>query len=142
MNRLGRQLHVYFRWAAPTRRHPVWLDRADLPVRALRRWLEAAEITRGAVFRAVDRHDNVSRVRLSDRSIARLVKEHAKLIGLDPERYAGHSLRAGLATSAADGGASDRAIMRQTGHRSTAMVNRYVREGRLFRDNAALLAGL
>jgi integrase len=112
------------------------------PVRALLRWLEAAEITRGAVFRAVDRHDNVSRQRLSDRSIARLVKEHAALIGLDPARYAGHSLRAGLATSAADGGASDRAIMRQTGHRSTAMVNRYVREGRLFRDNAALLAGL
>jgi hypothetical protein len=51
-------------------------------------------------------------------------------------------LRAGLATSAADGGASDRAIMRQTGHRSSAMVNRYVRERRLFRDNATLLAGL
>jgi integrase len=89
----------------------------------------------------VDRHDNVSLQRLSDRSIARLVKEHAALIGLDLKRYAGHSLRAGLATSAADAGASDRAIMRQTGHRSTAMVNRYVREGRLFRDNAAILAG-
>ena len=71
-----------------------------------------------------------------------LVKEHAVLVGLDPTRYAGHSLRAGLATSAADGGASDRAIMRQTGHRSAAMINRYVRQGRLFRDNAALLAGL
>ncbi|HEY1292775.1 MAG TPA: site-specific integrase [Chloroflexota bacterium] len=112
------------------------------PVRGVQRWLEAAEISRGAVFRAVDRHDNVSSERLSDRSIARLVKEHAELVGLDPSRYAGHSLRAGLATSAADGGASDRAIMRQTGHRSTAMVNRYVREGRLFRDNAAVLAGL
>jgi integrase len=112
------------------------------PVRAVQRWLEAAEISRGAVFRSVDRHDNLSHERLSDRSIARLVKEHAELIGLDPSRYAGHSLRAGLATSAADGGASDRAIMRQTGHRSTTMVNRYVREGRLFRDNAAILAGL
>jgi integrase len=112
------------------------------PVRAVQRWLEAAEISRGALFRAVDRHDRVSRLRLSDRSIARLVKEHAALIGLDPARYAGHSLRAGLATSAADGGASDRAIMRQTGHRSPAMVTRYVRESRQFRDNAAILAGL
>jgi hypothetical protein len=64
--------------------------------------------------------DNVSRKRLSDRSIARLVKEYAALIGLDPSRYAGHSLRAGLATSAADG-SSARASMRQTGHRSPAM---------------------
>jgi site-specific recombinase XerD len=112
------------------------------PVRAVECWLVAAAITRGAVFRAVDRHDNVSRKRLSDRSIARLVKEHAELIGLDPAHYAGHSLRAGLATSATNGGASHRAIMRQTGNRSTGMGNRYVREARLFRDNAALLAGL
>jgi integrase len=111
------------------------------PVRALQSWLELADITKGAVFRAVDRHGNLGN-RLGDHAVARLVKEHAALVGLDPARYAGHSLRAGLATSAADGGASDRAIMRQTGHRSSAMVNRYVREGRLFRDNAALLAGL
>jgi integrase len=111
------------------------------PVRALQAWLELAEITKGPVFRAVDRHGNMGD-RLGDHAVARLVKEHAVLVGLDPTRYAGHSLRAGLATSAADGGASDRAIMRQTGHRSAAMVNRYVREGRLFRDNAALLAGL
>jgi integrase len=111
------------------------------PVRALQAWLELAEITKGPVFRAVDRHGNMGD-RLGDHAVARLVKEHAVLVGLDPSRYAGHSLRAGLATSAADGGASDRAIMRQTGHRSAAMINRYVRQGRLFRDNAALLAGL
>jgi integrase len=101
----------------------------------------AADLASGPVFCAVDRHGNLGD-RLSDHAVARLVKEHAALVGLDPARYAGHSLRAGLATSAADGGASDRAIMRQTGHRSSAMVNRYVREGRLFRDNAAMLAGL
>lgn len=121
---------------------PFGTSELSCPVRAVQTWLAAAEITRGAIFRGVDRHGNLSSDRLSDRSVARLVKEHAQLIGLDPERYAGHSLRAGLATSAADGGASDRAIMRQTGHRSVAMVNRYVREGRLFRDNAAVLAGL
>ena len=113
------------------------------PVRALQGWLECypAELTSGPVFRAVDRHGHLGE-RLGDHAVARLVKEHAALVELDAARYAGHSLRAGLATSAADGGASDRAIMRQTGHRSSAMVNRYVREGQLFRDNAALLAGL
>ena len=63
--------------------------------------------------------------------------------GLDPARYAGHSLRAGLATSAAAGGASERDIMNQTGHRSSDMVRRYIREGNLFhKTNAASLAGL
>jgi integrase len=122
---------------------PYGSSELTCPVRALQGWLECypAELTSGPVFRAVDRHGNLGD-RLGDHAVARLVKEHAALVGLDPARYAGHSLRAGLATSAADGGASDRAIMRQTGHRSAAMVNRYVREGRLFRDNAALLAGL
>ncbi len=56
--------------------------------------------------------------------------------------YSGHSLRAGLATSAAIAGASERAIMNQTGHRSAAMVRRYIRDGNLFRENAAAKVGL
>jgi len=63
--------------------------------------------------------------------VARIVKRRAAAVGLDPERYAGHSLRAGLATSAAAGGASERVIMAQTGHRSADMVRRYIREGNL-----------
>lgn len=71
------------------------------------------------------------------------MKRRAIAVGLDPERYAGHSLRSGLAASAAAGGASERAIMNQTGHRSTSMVRRYIREANLFApDNAASLAGL
>ena len=66
----------------------------------------------------------------------------AVAVGLDPSRYAGHSLRAGLATSAAAGGASERDIMQQTGHRSSDMVRRYIREANLFKSNAASLAGL
>jgi tetratricopeptide (TPR) repeat protein len=81
--------------------------------------------------------------RLSDKAVARIVKRRAKAVGLDPDRYAGHSLRAGVASSAAAGGASERAIMNQTGHRSTEMVRRYIREANLFAaDNAASLAGL
>jgi integrase len=62
-----------------------------------------------------------------------VVKRAAESAGLDSSRYAGHSLRAGLATSAAAAGVSERAIMAQTGHKSVNMVRRYIREGSLFR---------
>ena len=63
-------------------------------------------------------------------------------VGKDAVEFAGHSLRAGLATAAAIAGASERSVMKQTGHRSTVMVRRYIREGSLFRDNAAAKVGL
>ena len=66
----------------------------------------------------------------------------AGVAGLDPEVFAGHSLRSGLATSAAAAGASERSIMNQTGHRSVNMVRRYIRGGSLFRENAAAVVGL
>ena len=78
----------------------------------------------------------VGRARLSDRSVALVVKRSAKRADLDPAGYAGHSLRAGLA-AAAMAGASELAIVAQTGHRSERMVRRYIRDGKLFRDNAA-----
>ena len=71
-----------------------------------------------------------------------VVKRAAQRAGLDPARYAGHSLRSGLATAAAAGGAPERAIMRQTGHRSVEMVRRYIRAGSLFQENAAAFVGL
>jgi integrase len=61
---------------------------------------------------------------------------------LDAAKYAGHSLRAGHATSAAIAGASERSIMNQTGHRSVQMVRRYIRDGSLFRENSAGKLGL
>lgn len=112
------------------------------PVLALQTWLEAAKLIDGAVFRPVDRHGNIKPQRLSDRSVALIVKRHAEAAGLEASNYSGHSLRSGLATSAAMGGASERAIMRQTRHRSLPMVRRYIREGDLFRENAVAQAGL
>jgi len=112
------------------------------PVAAVETWTIAAGIAEGALFRPVDRHGGVSPRRLTAQSVALVVKKRAKAAGLDPARYAGHSLRAGLATSAAAAGASERAIMDQTGHRSVAMVRRYIRDGSLFRDNAAAKVGL
>lgn len=115
---------------------------ATCPVRAVQEWRSVAGIAYGPLFRAVSRHGVVSRQRLSDRGVARIVQRAARNAGLDPALYAGHSLRAGLATSAAAGGASERAIMAQTGHRSLPMVRRYIRSGSLFSDNAASYVGL
>jgi integrase len=81
-------------------------------------------------------------MRLSDKAVALIVKRRAKAVGLDPTRYAGYSLRAGLATSAAAAGASERVIMSQTGHRSADMVRKYIREGNLFTSNPAGMVGL
>jgi integrase len=94
------------------------------------------------LFRPVDNGGRISDERLRDQAVARLVKRTAARAGLDPSRYAGHSLRAGFATSAAAAGASERSIMAQTGHKSLPMVRRYIREGSVWRENAAALVGL
>jgi integrase len=112
------------------------------PVRALEDWQTAAGITRGPLFRPINRHGQIRARHLSDRSVALIVKRAARAAGLDPAIYAGHSLRAGLATSAAAAGVSERAIMEQTGHKSLPMVRRYIRKGSLFTDNAAADVGL
>lgn len=105
-------------------------------VRTLQEWLETAPINGGPSFRTVDRHGHVLARRLSPCAVALVVKRHAA-VGLDAANYAGHSLRASLATSAAIAGASERSIMEQTGHNSVGMVRRYIRDGNLFRGNAA-----
>jgi integrase len=110
-------------------------------VRALRAWLEDAGLEDGAVFRSVSRHGRGAR--LSGRDVARVVQRTALCAGLDPSRYAGHSLRAGLATSAAKAGKRDRAMMKQGRWHSRAMVDRYVRDATLLDDdNAAARIGL
>jgi len=121
---------------------PYGSSEATCPVRSLQVWLAAARITDGPVFRSLDTFQHVQPARLSDKAVALIVKRRAKAVGLDPARYAGHSLRAGLATSAAAAGASEQLIMAQTGHRSADMVRRYIREGNLWRENAAVIAGL
>jgi integrase len=112
------------------------------PVRVLKGWLEAAGVASGPVFCSVNRHGKVRQSRLAPADVARIVKKLALRAGLDPARYAGHSLRAGHATEAAVAGASERSIMAQTGHRSVQMVRRYIRDGSLFRENSAGKLGL
>jgi integrase len=120
---------------------------ATCPVRALRAWLElaavaeGATVAEGAVFRSVDRHGHVGE-RLDGAEVSRIVKRAAKRAGLDSSRFSGHSLRAGLATTAAKLGRADRSIMRQGRWASRAMVDRYVRDASLFTDNASAGIGL
>ena len=111
-------------------------------MRVLQLWIEQAAFAGGPLFRALNRHGHVKPGRLSDIDVARIVKKLAQRAGLDPAKYAGHSLRAGHATSAAIAGASERSIMNQTGHRSVQMVRRYIRDGSLFRENSAGKLGL
>lgn len=112
------------------------------PVRILQAWLEEAGVSAGPLFRSLNRHGHVQSGRLSGTDVARIVKKLAQRARLDATKYAGHSLRAGHATSAAIAGASERSIMKQTGHRSVQMVRRYIRDGNLFRDNSAGKLGL
>jgi hypothetical protein len=91
----------------------------------------AADITEGELFRPVDRHGYVKEARLSGEAIALVVRERVTAPGLDPAQYSGHSLRAGLATSAAQAGAPTWRIKAQTRHGSDAMLARYVRDGEL-----------
>ena len=121
---------------------PYGSDPQTCPVRAISAWLQQAGIAAGPLFRAIDRCGQVSEEALHADSVAYLVKRAAKRAGLKTAEYAGHSLRAGLATQAAMNGASELAIMKQTGHRSLATVRKYIREGSLFRDNAAAKLGL
>ena len=79
---------------------------------------------------------------LSDRSIAEVVKRACKAVGLKPSKFSGHSLRAGLATSAAMADVEERSIQEQTGHKSLKVLRTYIREGSLFRNNAARKVGL
>jgi integrase len=121
---------------------PYGANPETCPVRVLQAWLEQAGISNGPLFRSINRHGQVQPGKLASIDVARVVKKLAERAGLDAVKYAGHSLRAGHATSAAIAGASERSIMRQTGHRSVQMVRRYIRDGSLFRENSARKLGL
>ena len=107
------------------------------PVHSLEHWLEVAGIETGPMFRPVCRHGHITPNRLSGEAVSAIVKARADLIGLRSGDYSGHSLRSGLATSAAMAGVSSWKIRQQTGHASEATLSRYIRDGELFVDNAA-----
>ena len=112
------------------------------PVRSVTRWLDTSGLTEGPLFVGMKRNDALGEKRLCGKDIARIVKRAVQRIGLSGDDFSGHSLRSGLATSAARAGKRDQTIMRQGRWRSRAVMDRYVREGTLFGDNAAAGIGL
>ena len=98
------------------------------PVTALQAWLAAAGIKDGPVFRKVDRWGKVGVRRINDGTVAQIVKEAAKLAGLNPARVAGHSLRSGFVTSAAEMGEAEWKIQQVTQHKSVEVLRGYIRD--------------
>ncbi|WP_440634173.1 site-specific integrase [Candidatus Pelagibacter sp. HIMB1485] len=103
---------------------PYFKNAIYCPVNALKAWLTHQNLKNGKIFK------------VSDKSVALIIKKYSNLANLDSNKYAGHSLRSGFATSAAEAGAEERSIMAMTGHKSTEMVRRYIKEANLFKNNA------
>ena len=103
---------------------PYFDNKSFCPVISLKDWINYSETNSGKIFD------------ISDKSVALIIKKYTSLSGLDPNRYSGHSLRSGFATSTAESGAEERNIMTMTGHKTTQMVRRYIQEANLFKNNA------
>ena len=106
------------------------------PVVSVQKWIEISKINSGPLFRRFTKGSNLSESRLTDQTVALLIKEYLTLAGIDSKNYSAHSLRSGFATSAAESGVEERSIMAMTGHKTTEMVRRYIKEANLFKNNA------
>jgi len=106
------------------------------PVLSVKKWIEISNIESGPLFRRFSKGSKLTDNRLTDQTVALLIKKYLKLAGIESKNYSGHSLRSGFATSAAESGAEERSIMAMTGHKSTEMVRRYIKEANLFKNNA------
>jgi len=106
------------------------------PVVSLQKWIKISKINSGSLFRRFSKGSKLSKNRLTNQTVALLIKAYLQLAGIDSKNYSGHSLRSGFATSAAESGAEERSIMTMTGHKSTEMVRRYIKEANLFKNNA------
>ena len=106
------------------------------PVLSLKNWIKLTSINSGPLFRRFTKGSRLTINRLTDQTVALLIKKYLKLAGIENKDYSGHSLRSGFATSAAESGVEERSIMAMTGHKSTEMVRRYIKEVNLFKNNA------
>jgi len=119
-----------------TKALPYFDNTQYCPVLSLKKWIEISKITSGAVFRRFSKGSKLSENRLTDQTVALLIKKYLNLAGIDSKNFSGHSLRSGFATSAAESGVEERTIMAMTGHKSSEMVRRYIKEANLFKNNA------
>ena len=115
---------------------PYFTNELYCPVINLKKWLELSNIKSGSIFRRFTKGSFLTRDRLTDQSVVLLIKNYLNLAGIENSNYSGHSLRSGFATVAAESGADERSIMAMTGHKTTQMVRRYIREANIFKNNA------
>ena len=115
---------------------PYFSNETYCPVAHLKKWIEMSNIKEGAVFRRFAKGCSLTPHRLTDQSVVLLIKRYLKLAGIENKNYSGHSLRSGFATVSAESGADERSIMAMTGHKTTQMVRRYIKEANLFKNNA------
>ena len=115
---------------------PYFTNQKYCPVWHLKKWLEISEIKSGPIFRRFSKGLNLGKNRLTDQSVALFLKKHLSNAGIENQNYSGHSLRSGFATVTAESGADERSIMAMTGHKTTQMVRRYIKEANLFKNNA------
>ena len=115
---------------------PYFNNETYCPVVNLKKWLEISKINSGPIFRRFTKGSSLTDKRLTDQSVVLLMKEYLNLAGIENKNFAGHSLRSGFATVAAESGADERSIMSMTGHKTTQMVRRYIREANIFKNNA------
>ena len=115
---------------------PHFTNQTFCPVVHLKRWIEVSNIKSGPLFRRFSKSFKLSNERLTDQSVALLLKNYLNMAGIENKNYSGHSLRSGFATVSAESGADERSIMAMTGHKTTQMVRRYIKEANLFKHNA------
>ena len=115
---------------------PYFTNQQYCPVWHLKKWLEISEIKSGPIFRRFFKGLNLGKNRLTDQSVALFLKKYLSNAGIENQDYSGHSLRSGFATVSAEAGADERSIMAMTGHKTTQMVRRYIKEANLFKNNA------
>ncbi len=115
---------------------PYFENKLYCPVTTIKRWLNISKINKGPLFRRFSKGSKLSEHRLTDQTVALIIKEYLNIAGINSSNYSGHSLRSGFATSAAEAGAEERSIMAMTGHKSSEMVRRYIKEANLFKNNA------
>ncbi len=115
---------------------PYFTNEEYCPVTSLKNWIYLSKIKTGPIFRRFARGSILTNHRLTDQSVVLIIKECLKLAGIENQNYSGHSLRSGFATAAAESGADERSIMAMTGHKTTQMVRRYIRDANIFNNNA------
>jgi site-specific recombinase XerD len=115
---------------------PYFSNENYCPVINLKKWLELSNINSGPIFRRFFKGSSLTSHRLTDQTVVLLIKNYLNLAGIENSNYSGHSLRSGFATVAASFGADERSIMEMTGHKTTQMVRRYIKEANIFKNNA------